>query len=165
MTSSRRKQNKADRAPWVDRGAIAGSFAAAAVLGVWLLVTLGEREADGDGAASSPAQTPPAVPQHAAPAPPPEPDPRQEVRTAVSEAIALGKEGLQDFVDAETWREEVGGDPFHYANLVEQAKAKVTRAMVALESLRDEAQGDAATVKTIDEWLAYFEKKVPRRKK
>jgi len=162
---TRKEKSRKGSAPWLDRGAIMGGFAATVVLGLWLLVYLGEREPEKETKpAPNRPETPSTLPAQADENLPPkavEPAYMQGIR----DAIALGKEGIADSKDALKWNEEVGGDPFKFANMLEEAAAKVTRASTALEGLREDAKDDRAALKRIDEWQRYFDDNFPRRKK
>lgn len=173
MSAKKKKTKDAprDRGGKIDRGAVAGGLASCLVLVMWAFVQLGPGASAGEGDAGNPAKptrpaTPSTVPnteKPSVPVAPPvvEPAYKQEIR----DAIALGKEGLSDFDEAIDWKEKVGGDPFKFANMVKEAGAKVTRAVMALESLKKDAKGDSASMKNIEEWIDYFDKKMPSNRK
>ncbi|MAW59814.1 MAG: hypothetical protein CMJ94_03140 [Planctomycetes bacterium] len=166
--SAKKKKDKPSRESggMIDRGTVAGGLAACLVLVAWAFVHIGSSAEAGQGSTPQRPSTPTAVPNQEKPpvvTPPPVQEPAY--KQGIRDAIALGKEGLADFEDAVEWKEKVGGDPFKFANMVKEAGAKVTRAVVALESLRDEAKGDTAAQKNIDQWIKYFEERVPTNRK
>lgn len=162
------KEEPRERGGRIDRGAVAGGLASCLVLVAWAFVQLGSDASAGSEGSEKPTRpaTPTTVPNQEKPklpvAPPVvEPAYKQGIR----DAIALGKEGLADYQEALDWKEKVGGDPFKFANMVKESGAKVTRSVTALESLRKEAKGDSAALKNIDEWVGYFDKKMPSNRK
>lgn len=164
--SAKKKKAKPDPAGRIDRGTVAGGLAACLVLMAWAFVHLGTEASAGSNPSPERPPTPATVPnqeQPVAPTPPPvvEPAYKQEIR----DAIALGKEGLDDYKKALDWNENVGGDPFRFANMVKEAGAKVNRAVMALESLKKDAKGDSAALKNIDQWVTYFDERVPSHRK
>lgn len=166
MSAKKKDKKEARSREGIDRGTVAGGLAASLVLVVWAFVQVnGEARAKEDVTPTRPS-TPTTVPNQEAPPvqlppPPVEPSYKQEIR----DAIALGKEGLKDFEKALQWKEDIGGDPFKFANMVDEAAAKVTRSVLALEALREEAKGDPVTQKNVDEWVAHFESKMPVNRK
>lgn len=168
MSAKKRKDAPRESGGKIDRGAVAGGLASCLVLIAWAFVQLGDDASAGASGTEKPTRppTPTTVPNQekpSVPVPPPvvEPAYKQGIRDAVS----LGKQGLADFQDALDWKEKVGGDPFKFANMVKESGAKVTRAVTALEALRADAKGDAAALKNIDEWVDYFDKKMPSNRK
>lgn len=164
--SAKKKKKKSQSTGRVDRGAVAGGLAASLVLIAWAFVYIGQEPSAGQTEAPSRPSTPTAAPNQGRPAPPPpppvvEPAYKQEIR----DAIALGKEGLDDYKKALDWNENVGGDPFRFANMVKEAGAKVNRAVLALESLKKDAKGDSAALQNIDQWVTYFDDRVPSHRK
>lgn len=164
--SAKKKKKKPQPAGRIDRGTVAGGLAASLVLIAWAFVHIGKEASAGQTEAPTRPPTPTTAPnqeQPVAPAPPPvvEPAYKQEIR----DAIALGKEGLEDYKKALDWNENVGGDPFRFANMVKEAGAKVNRAVLALESLKKDAKGDTAALKNIDQWVTYFDERVPSHRK
>lgn len=164
--SAKKKKEKPEPSGRIDRGTVAGGLAASLVLVAWAFVHLGSEASAGGSEQPERPATPTTVPQQeqpVVPAPPPvvEPAYKQEIR----DAIALGKEGLEDQKKAFKWKEDVGGDPFRFANMIKEAGAKVTRSVVALEALKKDAQGDSVALKNIDQWIAYFEERVPSHRK
>lgn len=164
--SAKKKKAKPEPTGRIDRGTVAGGLAASLVLIGWAFVHLGTEASAGSGSTPERPPTPTTVPNQekpVAPAPPPvvEPAYKQEIR----DAIALGKEGLDDYKKALDWNENVGGDPFRFANMVKEAGAKVNRSVMALESLKKDAKGDSAALKNIDQWVTYFEERVPSHRK
>ena len=151
---------------WLDRGAVTGALAASLVGVAWGFVTLSS--ADPKEGTVRP-NTPTTVPnqeqetQVSDPAPAPQVEPAY--KQGMRDAIKLGKEGLQDFEKALKWKEDIGGDPFKFANMVKEASAKVNRAILALESLRKDAKSDLRATEQIDEWVEYFRSKVPSNRK
>jgi hypothetical protein len=170
MSAKKRKSKDAprERGGKIDRGAVAGGLASCLVLIAWAFVQLSD-DASADSAGQEKPTRPPTpstVPNQdnpSVPVAPPvvEPAYKQDIR----DAITLGKEGLADFQEALDWREKVGGDPFKFANMAKESGAKVTRAVTALEALRKDAKGDSAAIKNIDEWVDYFDKKMPSNRK
>lgn len=164
-TRSRNEKSQKESAAWVDKGAFMGSFAAAVVLGLWAVVYFGEQSDEQESQQdATPPPTPVASSQQEDPELPPEPV-EPAYMQGIRDAIALGKEGIADSEKALKWNEEVGGDPFKFANMMEEAAAKVTRASTALDALRSDAEGDTTALKRIDQWVNYFDDNVPRRKK
>jgi len=170
MSAKKKKGKDAprERGGKIDRGAVAGGLASCLVLIAWAFVQISDDASAGSSGKEKPTRppTPTTVPNQEKPivpvSPPAvEPAYKQDIR----DAIALGKEGLEDYQDALDWKEDVGGDPFKFANMVKEAGAKVTRAVSALEALRKDAKGDSAAQENIDEWVGYFDKKMPSNRK
>jgi len=170
MSAKKRKSKDAPREGGgkLDRGAVAGGLASCLVLIAWAFVQFGDDASVDSSGTEKPTRppTPTTVPNQekpSVPVPPPvvEPAYKQDIR----DAIGLGKEGLADYQEALDWKEKIGGDPFKFANMVKEAGAKVTRSVTALEALRKDAKGDSAALKNIDEWVDYFDKKLPSNRK
>jgi hypothetical protein len=168
MSAKKKKEVPRERGGRIDRGAVAGGLASCLVLIAWAFVQLGEDASASSTGEEQPTRppTPATVPNQekpSAPVAPPVVEPAY--KQGIRDAIALGKQGLADFQEAVDWKEKIGGDPFKYANMVKESGAKVTRAVTALEALRKDAKGDSAALKNIDEWVDYFDKKMPSNRK
>lgn len=149
---------------WLDRGAVTGALAASLVGVAWGFVTLSSGDPkEGAVRPNTPTTVPNQQQEIQVPAPTPQVEPAY--KQGVRDAIKLGKEGLEDFEKALKWKEDVGGDPFKFANMVKESSAKVNRAILALESLRKDAKSDRRATEQIDEWVEYFRSKVPSNRK
>lgn len=159
-----------ERAPWIDRGTVAGGFAASLVLLLWLFTALGARESQDptvSGSESSPTTTSGiqdlpsgAVGVPVTPAVSPwEADPRWR------QALDSGKAGLDQAVAAEEWREKKGGDPFYYRNQLAEATKKVEQAVTQLQALKSDFAADSTAVNAIDRWIKHYEARMPRIRK
>ncbi|MCH2100586.1 MAG: hypothetical protein MK209_01490 [Planctomycetes bacterium] len=160
---SAKKKSKSELVSRIDRGTVAGGLAASLIFVAWAFVHIGMEVGASQGEAPTHLKVPPTTQSQVHPAAPSvaEPAYKQKIR----DAITLGKEGLDDYKKALDWNENVGGDPFKFANLVKESGAKVNRSVAALQSLRKDAKSDSAAVKNIDQWVEYFKKRSPSHRK
>ena len=163
-----------DKPKLVDSGTVAGSMAAAAVLALWLFVefssaTPGDTNTSGEGDSGAGNTTSSSTTSEGDVAPPPvqyessEPAWKQDSRW--DQSINLGEEGLQQADDAIKWNENVGGDPFYFANQIKEAGDKVGQSIRILQALKKDHADSPQAEKDIDKWLKYFERKLPRHSK
>lgn len=162
------RKKKKDKPKLIDSGTMAGSMAAAAVFLLWLFVEFAG--ADPDDEPDTGPDPVPVTENTSGTSAPPNGEPVSELPAwkedpRWNKGVKLGKEGIQQAEDALKWNEDVGGDPFYFANQIQEATDKVGQGIRVLEDLKKDYPDDVMAQEAIDKWLKYFERKAPRHAK
>jgi hypothetical protein len=154
-------KKKKDLPPRVDHGTVVGSLVASGVLLLWLftLMNSGEQEVSMENAVMPAPLATTVTTRAPSPATVASPN-RTTQESALSPAIQLGKEGLDQLKEAYKWQDEIGGNPFYFRGQCKEATQKLEGAIEQLDELLQAGSLSSSQEKSAQGWRDHFAKSI-----